>query len=625
MKTTSPQRVGELRASQLLHTFGIGAITDMPHLSVVIRGLEQWDSSHSTTVVENRLIAALQKKLGSQVSELHTPPHTEEEPNHPFSEPARVGVPVAVFPRWLHCTERNCDHIAPVDSGLFRLEDKPHQPEKTRYVHTCSTAQSRNRSPAVPARFVLACDHGHLDDFPWMYYAHRGNTPDPSEKDHTLKLVERGTAGEAANVFVVCSCASSRTLAEAFGPGNSEKNLPACRGRHPHLGTFEKCGAQTRILALGATNAWFPVRMRAFTLPREHDGLANDVAEYWNDLYDLADMPKEQAKRFLVRLMVWPRLEHYGTDQVYQAILRRKRQEENSGTGEDPHDPLDLAGPEWEAFTRTTDTSLKDFTTEAVSVPEAAAGFLSRVVLGHRLREVSALYGFTRIDAPEFDPVATDSGKIAPISEKPPTWVPCAEQRGEGIFLQFDEATLAAWEQRPAVCALEERLRASHERWRAARDLEPGNWPGVRYVLLHSFAHALIRECALEAGYSAAGIAERIYARDTHNDVGSMAGVLLYTAAPDSEGTLGGLVSLGTDPQRLGTLINQALRAARLCSSDPLCAEHTTEDRARLTGAVCHACLFAAETSCERGNHYLDRRLLVEPDVARGTGAAFIP
>ena len=91
-------------------------------------------------------------------------------------------------------------------------------------------------------------------------------------------------------------------------------------------------------------------------------------------------------------------------------------------------------------------------------------------------------------------------------------------------------------------------------------------------MLLHSFAHALIRELALECGYTASSIRERIYAA-TGADGEPMAGVLLYTAAPDSEGTLGGLVALG-EPEQLGPLLRQALERAQLCSSDPLCAEH---------------------------------------------------
>ena len=88
-------------------------------------------------------------------------------------------------------------------------------------------------------------------------------------------------------------------------------------------------------------------------------------------------------------------------------------------------------------------------------------------------------------------------------------------------------------------------------------------------------------------------------------------GVLIYTAAPDSEGTLGGLVSLGK-PETLERHLDQALDNVRLCASDPLCAEHHPyRDGITLHAASCHACLFAPETSCERGNKYLDRAVLV--------------
>ena len=101
-----------------------------------------------------------------------------------------------------------------------------------------------------------------------------------------------------------------------------------------------------------------------------------------------------------------------------------------------------------------------------------------------------------------------------------------------------------------------------------------------------------------------------------------MAGILLYTAAPDSEGTLGGLVSLG-EPKILGRHLDQALESIRLCASDPLCAEHHPyRDSLSLHGAACHACLFLPETSCERGNKYLDRSVLVNT-VAKDSLAFF--
>ena len=72
-------------------------------------------------------------------------------------------------------------------------------------------------------------------------------------------------------------------MAEAFGLG-SEDNLSACRGRHPHLGTFEPCGLPVKTLVLGATNTWFPMRLRALTLPRDESPVAHLVADLWKQL-----------------------------------------------------------------------------------------------------------------------------------------------------------------------------------------------------------------------------------------------------------------------------------------------------------------------------------------------------
>jgi hypothetical protein len=196
-------------------------------------------------------------------------------------------------------------------------------------------------------------------------------------------------------------------------------------------------------------------------------------------------------------------------------------------------------------------------------------------------------------------------------------WVPCAEVRGEGLFLRFPEDALSAWEHDILGTERAGKLFDGHRRWRQRRGLAPTEgFPGFRYVLLHTFAHLLIRGLALEAGYGAASLRERLYARPGPEP---MAGVLLYTAATDSEGTLGGLVSLG-EPDILGLMIKKALDQAGLCTSDPMCAEHDPAQDASTHGAACHACLFASETSCERGNRYLDRALVTDTFTTSGLG-----
>nr|WSY53231.1 DUF1998 domain-containing protein [Streptomyces sp. NBC_00886] len=603
---TEALRVGELRPSQLLHTYGVGAVTDLPNLSTMVMGLDDWDPVRARVLTEDRLLAAVRRRLGGQVAALRTPPHLPENPADPYGDWTRTGVPVGLFPRWLRCSRERCNQLAPASGGLFQLRKNLYRPEKTKYVHVNCGGAGKGQPTALPARFLVACPAGHMDDFPWVYFVHRGGS---SCEGHTLSLTESGTTGEAANVFVRCTCGvPPRSMADALGQAG-ERNLPACRGHHPHLGTFAPggCSEHARTMVLGATNSWFASQLRVFSIPRAEEPLTQTVREHWSLLSPLAAVPADAAKMLLPTQACWPELEQYGADAVWAAVT--KEAQAASADQGDKDEEFDLITPEWRAFTHPRDHSLPDFTTvRERQVPEGTADWLDSVVLVHRLREVSALTGFTRIEAPEWLPEDEERTRAgAPLSRNPSTWVPCAELRGEGVFLALKEQQLAEWEQQDAVRTREEVLKSAHLDWSVARRVEP-RWPGIRYVLLHTLAHVLIRQFALECGYGASGIAERIYARSGPDP---MSGILLYTAAPDSEGTLGGLVSLGRG-DRLGPAITQALEEARLCSSDPMCAEHDPRVHARLHGAACHACLFAAETSCERGNHYLDRALLVE-------------
>jgi hypothetical protein len=133
--------------------------------------------------------------------------------------------------------------------------------------------------------------------------------------------------------------------------------------------------------------------------------------------------------------------------------------------------------------------------------------------------------------------------------------------------------------------------------------------------MLHSLSHLLITTVALECGYSSSAIRERVYAGDAGY------GILLYTGTPDSEGTLGGLVHVG---RRIEEHLRNAIELGRLCSNDPVCAQHSAKqalEEQYLLGAACHGCLLIAETSCERFNQYLDRSLVVS--TVGNSGAEF--
>lgn len=591
--------VGQVRPSQVLWTYGPGALIDLPNLSVVTMGLDRWATEYCPPVEEARLLAAVQRILGPQVQRLRIPPFIREENVDPLSAEGKVGVPVRPFPRWLRCVK--CGLLAEYDSGLFEIKANLYRPEQTHFVH--SDCEKGKNSDAVPARFLLACRNGHLDDFPWHWFVHGG----PTDCKGTLRFFERGASLQTENLWVKCDeCKAARSLVHAFGK-DAKDNLPACRGRHPHLNSYEECPEEPRTILLGATNGWFPITLSVLAIPLEKNQLEQLLSDGWTYFSDAESAEEVKAiVKTLIKSAALPGIVKWDYQDIWRAIEDRRAGRTSTAAISEG----DIKEPEWDVLTSDTPpTAWPHFLSSKADVPEPYRAQLADVVLLERLREVNALLGYTRVEAPEESGDPDERPPMAALARTRPDWVPASEVHGEGIFIRFNESMLAAWEKRSAVHARSQMIEAGHRGWRNSRELNPDEgYPGIRYVMLHTFAHLLIRELALECGYNAASIRERIYAKSSED--ASMAGVLLYTAAADSDGTLGGLVELGK-PENLGRLIEQALERARVCSSDPLCSEHDPSVDRSLHAASCHACTFVAETSCERGNRYLDRALLI--------------
>lgn len=595
--------VGELRPSQLLHTYGVGATVELPEMTTLVLGLDEWPEVLGKPVSEPRLLAAVRAAAGAQIERLLTPPVVPEGDS--------LGVPVSPFPRWLRCPL--CSLLSPIDHGVFKLLEDPWRPERTTYVHEgCPKSRTRRPPTAFPARYLAACQNGHLDDFPWVGFLHGGM---PCKG--TLRLVELGAGGRPGDVLLSCDgCGRRRRMSQAFGEEAEPFLPPRCRGRHPHLSLTEPCEEQPVTLILGASNAWFPVQSSALSIPTKAGEVAQAVDEAWATLdgippgtevleYALKTNPELGRLRALA--------EEGGVEVVEEAIQER--------LGElAEQDATDLRTPEWQVLASPAEApETPDFKLRSVGAPERFEREIADVVLVERLREVSALRGFTRLNAP--DDLGVRGGTVTRLSREAPRWLPCSEVRGEGIFVRLPEQAVLDWETRYRETGAAATLRAAHEGWRSRRGLPVAEgWPGERHILLHTLAHSLIRELALECGYTASSIRERLYTASGEG-AEQMAGVLLFTAAPDSEGTLGGLVSLG-EREHFGPLLRQALERAQLCSSDPLCSEHDPRADSSVHAAACHACQFASETSCEAGNRYLDRAALV-PTLARDETAYF--
>ena len=607
----SPQPIktphGEVRQSQLISTFGPGALMDLPKYSVIVGGLDTW--SPGEEIVEPRLTQKVREILLDPDVRLTAPPISLSD-----LENANAGIRVYQFPEWF----------------VARSESTSGEVKRRAMVHRKGLAKGRFITPegkklsVVPVRFVKACPKGHISDIDWFDFVHRGAGAPCKNEGKQLWMEERGTSGDLSEIHVVCDCKAQRAMIE--GMKIELHPFPPCGGERPWLGPQGKdsaCLAPSRLLIRTASNAYFPQIMRVISLPEKNEELKKLVAAIWDQLQEIKELSEFQMLKKLVK-PIRDAFTGYDESEVVAEIIGRNLGATNKAEPVKLAEFKTLAQP---AATEGTDQPNGDYFARRLTLkPEELAKApwmepVEKVILVHRLREVSALLGFTRFEAssPDTQGELEIGVKRAALS-RTAKWVPASETRGEGFFIQFKAEAMARWLARDAVKVRGQELLHGFNLWAEDFKQDSAKFPGLPYLMLHSLAHLLITSVSLECGYPASSIRERIYAVDTGTGMGY--GILLYTGSVDAEGTLGGLVEVG---RRISQYLHAALERGMLCSNDPVCAQHAPNDdrdRRLLHGAACHGCLLIAETSCETFNNHLDRTLVV-PTVHNPHAAFF--
>lgn len=595
--------LGNLRRSTVVMTFGVGSVVDFradgAPISAVIAGLEDWDSNfppagllNEQTIFEPRL----QRKLG--VRGFRLPPVVDENYKDSNGNPDWHSLVAVRFPIWLQCPQ--CDHIAP----YYRWGDDPGK--AARYCYSCTAnSPGQQKVNVIPVRFVMACEAGHLEEFPWHRWV--DHNPECKRNNSVLLLQSKGP-GLSGLILSCPECGSSRSLDGIFSVQNW-KGL-RCLGKRPWLRTDDDtCVLQPRILQRGASNLYFPVIESALSIPPWSDRIQEALGADWSDIVDTRPEDRAPYIRILARNRLKSALDelHLSPEGLADLIEHRLNHYNADST-------LDIRHEEYRqlvsGLARRPEVD-SEFEIRNVPVPDDLSLYFNYIVRVVRLREVKALVGFTRINPPG------DVKKIVSLSMQKTDWLPAIEVRGEGIFLAFNPNYLKQWE-----CEEELRKRANTilDSWRkewAERygDGEPSPLITPRYLLIHTWAHALMRQLTLECGYSSASLRERLYISEDENQ---MAGLLIYTSTSDSDGTLGGLQRHG-ESEKISRTVRAAVKAMEWCSSDPLCIEGMVAAPENHALAACHACCLAPETSCEHFNRFLDRAMLVglpeKPDI----------
>ncbi|MDB2091855.1 DUF1998 domain-containing protein [Clostridium paraputrificum] len=607
------------RASSVITPFGVGAIMDLPEGTFMTVTCDKWDKKKLTTIHDERLEKIL------KVKEFKSPIVKKN------NEDNNIYIPLVQFPSWMFCPK--CRKFKPISEWQSEYKKKKKQmKDMTRLKCTeCNVKLS-------PSRIVIACENGHIDDFPWIQWVHYKNKKKICRHpDIYIKTI--GSSSGLEGIQVECrTCNIKSSLAGAFDKNQKvfekledwavkegiyeKKYSLKCSGNRPWDGSKDKkCRVYPKTLQRGATNIYFPKIESSLLIPPYTEKINRKIEDsegYEKLLVFLETAQEVDITEDKVKSTIELRCENIADEQgipleIVKKIIYRKLKNIDDGLIESrtrykEEEYRALIGDY--GYDEIQDQV--DFKIEAVDGVEYNKEFIDKVVLIHKMKEIRVMSGFSRINSPDFNIMELDEDEesgtiIRPLKDK--NWYPALEVRGEGVFIKLNEDLINSW-----ISSCEDISNRSDlinkryneilaERGHTQRKISS------KFLLLHTLSHLIIKELSFKCGYSSTSLRERIYCDDSDDGL-VMSGILIYTANGDSEGTLGGLVRQGKS-DKFNEIIDSAIKKARFCSSDPVCGESRGQGRDALNMSACYSCTLVSETSCEEFNTLLDRAMIV--------------
>ena len=609
-----------VRASQAVLQYGVGAMVDFRDRTLMTAAPEYWSGSVSH-IRDERLEKILHVDYFGKPG---------DKDDVKFAE----GISYVRFPEWYFCP--SCRRFKPIGEWVteYRAKSPKKAEEDPHMIQTMKCPKCFQE--LVVARIITACQEGHIDDFPWVKWVHCQNFGGPKEicsrPELTITTSSSASEGLEGLTLKCLNCGAAASLRGAFDPGKFEEldkktdfryNF-RCAGKHPWKHKTESCKSTEypKVLQRGSSSVYIPVTESSLVIPPYSSIVTNKIdesaayAEYKAVIASYLSTPGITAETI--------ELLHNSQTQVYaQRIAQEtaipfdkvvgvlKRKNAAPDDGEYSTASVKYRAEEYEAITGETVIEAEDygeFYREGVDISAYNLPFLKSISLIHKVREVQALVGFTRLKPVDSTDAPGSQAVVVPVKEPDTKWYPAYDVRGEGIFIEFDSSSINNWKSENQFLA--ERVALLNDNYKKSfiGENHPREITG-KFLLLHTISHLLIKQLSFECGYGIASLKERIYCSEAA-DGKEMAGILIYTACGDSEGTLGGLVRQGRS-DTFPSIFNKAIENARTCSNDPVCSLSQGQGRDSLNLAACYSCTLIPETSCEEFNCFLDRGVVV--------------
>jgi hypothetical protein len=637
--------IGNLRSSQLLSPFGIGQIINFPDdQSLMLTGLDKWDR-----IIENAKLGREQGSIDENEFIIREERLEKFFGVSRFKKPfvyrrdgkvnSGISIPAVRFPGWHYCLR--CGTME--HKGLLH-KDLP----------KCSQIVNGNAciGKLIPVRFIAACSHGHIQDVPFREWVHNGREPN-DDITHVLKYEAGLGSGDLGSVFISCkTCNVKKSLAglmnvrkgegqvfdsalarigletqeENFSvenPNSSNSYGEYCKGYRPWLGVegmenADHCGNHLHVLIRGGSNIHFANILSALYLPEFDEEIKPLIGKIIDEigLERLKVYHEQDTSGFLLGAILENRQEVRNgliskddlTESIKSVLVKSSASKESPVVNNEE----ELKFEEYRYILTGRNTENSDFKAVVANLDgyfkaDYLKTFFQSVVIIERLRETRVFTGFTRIEAEDG---RSRLERMSELSNEPVNWLPASIVYGEGIFLQFNIERLKNWVELNG--SYFENLLNRYHLSRSNRNPNYNNRAiNASHILIHTFAHLLIKRLCFNCGYGSSSLRERIYVNA--NTEMEMFGVLIYTSSGDAEGSMGGLVRQGKE-EFLANLVADAIEDARWCSADPVCSdvgETVGQGPDNVNGSACHNCCILAETSCEEFNMLLDRNTIV--------------
>src|SRR5574344_166906 len=495
---------------------------------------------------------------------------------------------------------------------------KNHWQDKNNFNIQCFNPECKGEH-LEQVRFVMTCDNGHIQDLPWNFWNNRkpvDETKDSaaSDEENSPKIVlkyekcceEQQLIYEISNentdlsgIRIKCKkCGKSESLKGIF---NFQQK---CSGQKYWLGfqngsfVKEECDEKTTVKIKSSNSIYYANSLNSLWIPEKQSleldvDLRTEIDAIINDPdFEPKDLEKFARRNGVDIQLINNYLDNH-TDEYVTELLYRKSEYEYFITKQQPED--------------------KKIRFRQIEVKNKLFGF-EKLIKIDKLKKTTVQTSFTRNEPIDVDSILVgDTEYVKNYNVKRQSLsknnfetrvLPAVESYGEGILFVLDKRLLNEWESKELIINRANIIKQHglSSEWKSHQIEAARITP--RKILIHTLAHLLIREFEYICGYPMSSLQERLYVDSTMNG-------FLISAYDGTDGYLGGLSKLCNNIDNLNKIIHSALNRAKNCSLDPICYESEGQGIAQLNLAACHSCTLLPETSCEHGNLFLDRKLVV--------------